>query len=297
MAGYTSTPEVGLWALDNSDWVASEVTWNQYDASNAWNSPGASSQLDRTTLLDKQQISSSGQVSYNITSEVQMKMRQSQSLDLMLEIMPGYSNSNVVFGSKYSSVPNMPSLELIYVEGSNLIPSTPAALSPFDGQWLYNDSFLLEPNTMPELNWTVSTNPPISGWALEIDSNPSFSSNDKLSVESWNDVGFDVVNSTYQLQTSLDIGKTWYWKVRGLTQTFQLGDWSPEYRFYLPDLNLNILSNDVITTSYSNSSVIQDQQTPYFVDMDVENNVIYIKGAVPGFNGSELKIKPSIKKS
>ena len=133
----SSTPEVGLWALDNSDWVASEVTWNQYDASNAWNSPGASSQLDRTTLLDKQQISSSGQVYYNITSEVQMKMRQSQSLDLMLEIMPGYSNSNVVFGSKYSSVPNMPSLEIIYVEGSNQIPSTPVALSPFDGQWLY----------------------------------------------------------------------------------------------------------------------------------------------------------------
>jgi ribosomal protein L3 len=25
--------------------------------------------------------------------------------------------------------------------------------------------------------------------------------------------------------------------------------------------------------------------------------VIYIKGAIPGFNGSEVKIKPSIKKS
>ena len=38
-------------------------------------------------------------------------------------------------------------------------------------------------------------------------------------------------------------------------------------------------------------------QSLKIVDMDVENNVIYIKGAVPGFNGSELKIKPSIKKS
>ncbi|HII57763.1 MAG TPA: DNRLRE domain-containing protein, partial [Candidatus Poseidoniaceae archaeon] len=274
VAGYSNSPEVGLWSLNNSDWVASEVTWNQYDATNAWNSPGASSQLDRTTLLDKQQISSSGQVSYNITSEVQMKMRQSQSLDLMLEIMPGYSNSNVLFGSKYSAVPNMPSLELIYVEGSNQIPSTPVALSPLDGQWLYNDSFLLEPNTIPELNWTVSTNPPISGWALEIDSNVSFSSNDKISVESWNDVGFDVVNSTYQLQTSLDIGKTWYWKVRGLTQTFQLGDWSPEFRFYLPDQNLEILSNDIINTSYSNSSVLEESSFPYFVDMDLSTSFL-----------------------
>ena len=38
-------------------------------------------------------------------------------------------------------------------------------------------------------------------------------------------------------------------------------------------------------------------QSLKIVDMDVANNVIYIKGAVPGFNGSELKIKPSNKKS
>ena len=33
------------------------------------------------------------------------------------------------------------------------------------------------------------------------------------------------------------------------------------------------------------------------VDLDVENNVVYVKGAVPGFNGSEIKIKPSHKKT
>ena len=38
-------------------------------------------------------------------------------------------------------------------------------------------------------------------------------------------------------------------------------------------------------------------QSLKIVDMDIENNVIYIKGAVPGFNGSEVRIKPSIKKS
>ncbi len=38
-------------------------------------------------------------------------------------------------------------------------------------------------------------------------------------------------------------------------------------------------------------------QSLKIVHMDVENNVIYIKGSVPGFNGSQLKIKPSIKSS
>jgi len=37
-------------------------------------------------------------------------------------------------------------------------------------------------------------------------------------------------------------------------------------------------------------------QSLKIVDLDVENNVIYIKGAVPGFNGSDLKIKPALKK-
>ncbi len=38
-------------------------------------------------------------------------------------------------------------------------------------------------------------------------------------------------------------------------------------------------------------------QSLKIVDVDIENNVIYIKGAVPGFTGSEVKIKPSNKKS
>ncbi len=38
-------------------------------------------------------------------------------------------------------------------------------------------------------------------------------------------------------------------------------------------------------------------QSLKIVELDVENNVLYIKGAVPGFNGSDLKIKPALKKS
>ena len=38
-------------------------------------------------------------------------------------------------------------------------------------------------------------------------------------------------------------------------------------------------------------------QSLEIVYMDKENNIIYIKGSVPGFNGSVVKIKPSIKTS
>ena len=38
-------------------------------------------------------------------------------------------------------------------------------------------------------------------------------------------------------------------------------------------------------------------QSLKIVEMDIENSVLYIKGAIPGFNGSQVKIKPSLKKS
>ena len=44
-------------------------------------------------------------------------------------------------------------------------------------------------------------------------------------------------------------------------------------------------------------NVQKSVQNLKIVELDVENNVVYVKGAVPGFNGSEIKIKPSHKKT
>ena len=38
-------------------------------------------------------------------------------------------------------------------------------------------------------------------------------------------------------------------------------------------------------------------QSLKIVEMDIENSILYVKGAIPGFNGSQVKIKPSLKKS
>ena len=44
-------------------------------------------------------------------------------------------------------------------------------------------------------------------------------------------------------------------------------------------------------------NVQETVQNLKIVELDVENSIIYIKGAVPGFNGSDLKIKPALKRS
>ena len=38
-------------------------------------------------------------------------------------------------------------------------------------------------------------------------------------------------------------------------------------------------------------------QSLEIVELDKKNNLIFVKGSIPGFNGSTVKIKPSIKKS
>ena len=38
-------------------------------------------------------------------------------------------------------------------------------------------------------------------------------------------------------------------------------------------------------------------QSLEIVELDKENNLIFVKGSIPGFNGSTVKVKPSIKKS
>ena len=36
-------------------------------------------------------------------------------------------------------------------------------------------------------------------------------------------------------------------------------------------------------------------QSLELIGSDVQNNLLYVKGAVPGFNGSTLKITPAVK--
>ena len=113
---------------------------------------------------------------------------------------------------------------------------------------------------------------PIIGWAVEIDSTNTFDSIDKRSVESWNDPGFDVLAGEYVLQDPLDIGKKWHWRVRGLSNTYQLGDWSQYFTFYLPNLNYNQLQPGLFTTEYSQGSAFSNTDYLDFTELFVTDS-------------------------
>ena len=260
--------EVGIWELADNNWSEQEVTWLESSNGVPWNSPGASSSADRVGLLTNFSVTSNCCSQLNVTSAVQNSMRDGNSVSFLFELMPDASpSSNVLFNSPLNqNLQLQPELEIIFTLGSNQKPIPPSALSPSNGEWIYKNNSTLESVSIENLTWSHNNPMPVIGWALEIDSTETFNSIDKRSIVSWNDIGFDVNQCVYELQTPLDVGERWYWRVRGLSNSYQLGDWSQVYTFYQPDFNYNMISSNSFSTEYQHGSAFSNQVLPNFVD-------------------------------
>ena len=92
--------------------------------------------------------------------------------------------------------------------------------------------------------------------------------------QSWNDPGFDIAGNQYELQSNLDVGKQWFWRVRALSSTYQLGDWSSNFHFYLPDFNFYSSSADTFTTEFSHNSAISNSDVLQFIDTAIVDSYV-----------------------
>ncbi|MEC8249681.1 MAG: DNRLRE domain-containing protein, partial [Candidatus Thermoplasmatota archaeon] len=266
----SGNPQVGIWSMSNHDWDQEEVTWLESSTGTPWSGPGGTGSGDRTSLLDSQVVSSGSQFAWNVTSAVQDSMRNAERLDFMIEILPGQSSSDALFYSPVSSNINyLPTVEIIYTPGSNQQPLPPSAYSPTNGQWVFANNSTLETDNNPIIEWTPNNQVPIIGWGLEIDTTDEFSSPNKLSVSSWDDQGFDIVNNQYELQSNLQIGKQYFWRVRALSATYQLGEWSPNFHFYLPDFNFDLVDSNTFTTEISHNSALENSNLLNFIDASI----------------------------
>ena len=130
-------PEIGVWELIQPNWDQQEVTWLESSDGVQWSGPGATGPSDRGNLLDSQMISSGAKTTWNITRAMQESMRDNQSLNLLLDVLPGQSNSNALFFSPLTgNIDNLPTVEIIYSPGSNMKPIPPSASKPTK-QWLF----------------------------------------------------------------------------------------------------------------------------------------------------------------
>jgi len=266
----TNSGDVGLWEGNNHNWSASKSTWNSYDGDNSWSVPGVEG-ADRGQLLDTQNIPNTAQqgdtFTWNITSATQFGLREMRPVDFILDIPQSSSaTSNFFrFNSNFNGV-NTPELSFIYVPGSNQLPSIPNLESPLNGEWLYQPGFTLDNIRDPTFEWNTSSNSPVAGWAIDIDVSDTFSSPQLQSYNSWNDPGFDIVNSEFELSNELDEGMKWYWRVRGLSSTYQLGDWSAISHFFIPNNDFTVIDQNHISQEIRHNEVLPAVSLPHFED-------------------------------
>ncbi|MBT6972619.1 MAG: DNRLRE domain-containing protein, partial [Euryarchaeota archaeon] len=157
-------------------------------------------------------------------------------------------------------------LVFTYSPGSSALPDQPIPLSPANGSWSVEDG--IEPKAIqnPVLNWNYSSNINASAFVIDIDSNTSFESADLLSYSSWNNNDFDLSNMTFQVPVDLDIATTWYWRVRGVSDTNQIGNWSQYNYFHIPDITTWSIDNDTAAVELHHHEGMPSLQLPHFVD-------------------------------
>ena len=112
----------------------------------------------------------------------------------------------------------------------------------------------------------------LAGYIVQLDTQTDFSSVNGVTYTSWNDAGFDLTNTSFTLQSDLDEGKTWYWRVRAVSATNQIGNWSNAYHFQMPDLNTVVFNATKASVELRHHGALPHLSTPHLVDTYVIEN-------------------------
>jgi len=271
------SPTIGIWESRQNNWSAEDATWSSYDGSNSWGTAGAKG-VERGSLLDSVNIGSSynegDSVEWNVTLAVQNAMREERRVDFiagMLGVGSGVSRT-AYFSTAEDSAANRPQLSFVYVPGSDAVPSNPVLTAPLNGSWSIGSGVDLSPITQPVLSWNFSGALSLAGYLVQLDTQPDFASTNGQTFASWNDAGFDVTNGTFTVSTALDVGETWYWRVRAVSSTNQIGNWSNVFHFQVPDLDTTVYNSTKASVVLKHHGALPALNLPHFTDTYVIEN-------------------------
>lgn len=265
------SPTVGAWESTQHNWTEDGATWATYDGSNTWSTTGAKGS-ERSSLLDSVTIgsgfTSSSSVNWNVTLAMQNAMRDNHSADFILGIIGAGSGQirDALFHTGGAVDAKRPELSFVYVPGSNAIPIEPVPVSPLNGSWSIQPGINPEPVLRPLLNWTHSSAISVGGYAVQIDTVNTFDSNDMSIQTSWSNAGFDMADKSFTPQNDLTVGETWYWRVRTISTTNQLGNWSQTFHFNVPSLTTWNLSSTSAAVEIRHEEAMPDLGLPHFID-------------------------------
>ena len=274
------TPTIGAWESMQHNWSEESATWQTYDGTNSWGTSGAKG-WEKSSLLDSISLGSSDSagdwIEWDITLAVQNAMRENRSVDLILGIIDSGSGNNrdILLYQNSASSANRPEISFVYVPGSDALPSDPTPVTPLNGSWSIEQGINPAPNQNPQLSWNyTSNNANVGGWSVELDTTPTFDSTDLVMATSWNNVGFDITNQTYNVSTQLDKGEKWYWRVRATSSTNQIGNWSDSFHFLLPDITTWSIDSNTAAVELRHRQAMPDLNLPNFIDTWVADSGI-----------------------
>ncbi len=265
------SPTVGAWESTQNNWTEDGATWATYDGSSTWGTVGAKGS-ERSSLLDSVSIgtgyTSSSSVNWNVTLAMQNAMRDNHSADFILGIIGAGSGQirDALFHTGSAVDAKRPELSFVYVPGSNAIPIEPVPVNPLNGSWSIQPGINPEPVLRPMLNWTHSSAISVGGYAVQVDTTDAFDSSDMSIETSWSNAGFDVNGKTFTPQNDLTVGETWYWRVRTISTTNQLGNWSQTFHFNIPSLTTWNLSSTSAAVEIRHAEAMPDLGLPHFID-------------------------------
>jgi len=237
----SNSPKVAVWESRQHNWTDDGATWSTYDGSNNWGMSGAKG-WERSSLLDSAHLDSSyvngDRIDWDVTLGVQNAMRENRSVDFLIGILGAGTGQSREVQLYTGSSPDaqQPELSFVYVPGSNVVPTDPAPLTPLNGVWSMGTGVDQTPDKRPSITWSFGSNLAVGGWAVQLDTTSTFDSTSLQTKTSWNDGGFDLTNLSYTPASDLDDGATWYWRVRAISSTNQIGNWSNSFSFTVPDL-------------------------------------------------------------
>ncbi len=272
----SGSPVIGLWDSSQHNWTETGATWTTYDGTSSWGVSGATGS-ERGALIDTVAFgtqSDGDRVSWNVTQSVQSAMREDRAVDFIMDVTGSATSTTqyAMFSANNQVSSDRAELSLVYVPGSDAVPDSPTPVAPANGSWAVLEGINPAADTTPLLNWSYAGALQIGGWALQLDTSPMFTSGNVRFVSSLNDAGFDMTNLSYEPQLELDKGTTWYWRVRAVSATNQLGNWSNVNHFLLPDTTTWSLSSTSAAVELHHHAVMPSLNLPHMEDTTVRSD-------------------------
>ena len=259
------------WNEDNS--TGTGATWDTRDGSRPWASAGASG-TDRISLLDTQTVSTTGTgdwFEWNITSAAQSANRWGTPISI---IMTSTSGTSAEFQDSETGGTG-PEIVITYGIGDDTSPDIPIGLNPTGDEWMVSDDLLMQGIVRPIHTWTtplLNTN----GIELQIDEDPSMSTSNLETYQSWVDTSaFDITNGTFTPPSDLTEGKRHYWRMRGISSSGQVGNWSATSSYVIPDVVSSMLDSSTSEVEMHHHGFLPGDHVPDFFDTYIDERSAY----------------------